>query len=58
MRFSKKNQAIQLMALACAAAILIPGILAGLLIDGVWFLMILALIFVPVLFIERRLDRR
>ena len=57
MRFSKKNRAVQLMALACIAAILVPGILAGLLISWFWFLMLLALIFVPVLFVERRRAR-
>ena len=57
MRFSKKSGAVQFMALACVVAILVPGILAGLLLNWLWFFVLMAIIFVPVLFLERRIDR-
>lgn len=56
MRFSKKNRAVQLMALVLVAAILIPAVLGGYLMGWFWLFLLTALILVPVLFIERRLD--
>lgn len=53
MRFSKKSRVMQIMALVCIIAILVPGILAGLLLNWFFFFVLMALIFVPVLFIER-----
>lgn len=57
MRFSKKNRAVQIMALVLVGAILVPTILAGFLMGWIWLLLLMALIFVPVLFLERRMDR-
>ncbi len=56
MKFSKKNGAVQIMALLCIAAILVPAIFMGFLMGWIWLFLLMALIFVPVLFIERRLD--
>ena len=56
MKFSKKNGAVQVMALLCIAAILIPAIFMAFAFGLVWLFLLMALIFVPVLFIERRLD--
>jgi hypothetical protein len=44
------------MALLCIAAILIPAIFMAFAFGLVWLFLLMALIFVPVLFIERRLD--
>lgn len=57
MKFSKKNRGIQIMALVLIFAILLPGIIMGLFINLFWFFLLMALIFVPVLFIERQRDR-
>ncbi len=57
MRFSKKNRAVQIMALAGIAAILVPTILAGFLMGWFWLFFLMALIFVPLLFLDRRLDK-
>ena len=57
MRFSKKNRAVQIMALVLVGAILVPTVLAGFLMGWIWLLLLMALIFVPVLFLERRMDR-
>ena len=56
-RFSKKNRAVQLMALAGIAAILVPTILAGFLMGWLWLFFLMTLIFVPLLFLDRRLDK-
>ena len=56
-RLSKKNRAVQIMALIMVAAILLPAIIAGFLMGWIWLLILMALIFVPVLFIERQRDR-
>ena len=45
------------MALVLVGAILVPTILAGFLMGWIWLLLLMALIFVPVLFLERRMDR-
>ncbi len=55
-KFSKKNRAIQLMAVAGILAILVPSILAGFLMGWFWLFLLTALVFVPLLFLERRLD--
>jgi len=56
-KFSKKNRAVQVMALVLVGAILLPAILAGFLMGWIWLLLLMALIFVPVLFLEPRMDR-
>lgn len=57
MKVRKKNRTVQLMALAGTAAILVPTILAGFLMGWFWLFLLTALIFVPLLFIEGRLDK-
>ena len=57
MKFSKKNRAVQIMALVLVGAILVPTILAGFLMGWIWLLLLMALIFVPVLFLEPGIDR-
>ncbi len=57
MRLSKKNRAVQIMALVSVVAILVPTILAGFLMGWIWLLLLMALIFVPVLFLESGMDR-
>lgn len=57
MRFSKKNRAVQIMALVLVGAILVPTILAGFLMGWIWLLLLMALIFVPVLFLEPGIAR-
>ena len=56
-RLSKKNRSVQIMALVLVGAILLPAILAGFLMGWIWLLLLMALIFVPVLFLEPRMDR-
>ncbi len=56
MKFSKKNRAIQFMAIAGITAILIPTIIAGFLMGWIWLFFLTALVFVPLMFLERELD--
>jgi len=44
------------MAVAGILAILVPSILAGFLMGWFWLFLLTALVFVPLLFLERRLD--
>lgn len=44
------------MALVLQAAILAPTIIAGFLMGWIWLLLLMALIFVPVLFLEPRVE--
>ena len=56
-RFSKKNRAMQIIAVVCIAAILVPTIFMGFLMGWIWLLLLTALFLVPVIFIERRVDK-
>ena len=57
MRFSKKNLGVQIMAVVLILVIAIPSIFFALAFNLFWFFLLMALIFVPVLFIERQRDR-
>ena len=48
---------MQFMALAGIAAILVPTILAGFLMGWFWLFLLTALILIPLLFLDRRLDK-
>lgn len=57
MKFSKKNRAVQIMSLVLVAAILVPTIFVGFVMGWIWLFFLTALVFVPLLFIERQLDK-